>query len=779
MAFNSEQPAHKSLRSIIAERTSKLVFWTGSGLSVEAGLPTWIQLKNSLVKRLREKSRNLDDHGSRRLRAAASRAEKQSNPWIAFQVLKKNLGRASYRDAIREALSPAITADCPAPYLYIWKVGAVGVLNLNLDRLATKALNQFPSRGLGTEFPGRDAGDYGHTLSSPRPFVANLHGTAEDESSWILTKNELQSLLRNTRYKTFINSCLTTTTTIFLGMSAEDMASGGQLAALRCTGFDTGSHYWVTNRNDLATDDWAEEAGIQIIRYGEHSEIIDLFEDILHYLPQDDSSFPPVILAKQHGLDSPSGEQLISLEAEDIRRTLNAQAQSLLAIESPESHRDYEQFSSANDEAIYRAWYTSATPPNNRLLGYTLVEQVARGAFGKVYCAKSADGHQVAIKVLLEDVRQNPDLLRSFRRGVRSMRFLADRNVEGMVAYHEASEIPAFVVMDWVDGPTLAEAQSARQIDDWTSILKIAREMTDVIRRAHAIPERVLHRDIRPSNIMLSGFHQPTEDWKVVVLDFDLSWHQGALEQSVVHGSAIFGYLAPEQIQPISGSSTRHASVDSFGVGMTLFFIIAGKDPIPSQHRHKDWKNVVQDAADSRETSWKSLPYRFTRLILKATEHNQSERWDMAQIKDELERLSGALLSPKKVVSAELLAEEVAARSVDRYDWNDDLICATVRLPSGLEILITGNESTRHVVVNISWTSSGRQERKHVQKWMGAASDQCVKALHHSGWCIRTHNISPHELVVIVAELAVDVAARSLDAQVKVIRDVITILNFE
>ena len=163
------------------------------------------------------------------------------------------------------------------------------------------------------------------------------------------------------------------------------------------------------------------------------------------------------------------------------------------------------------------------------------------------------------------------------------------RDVAGMVAYQEASEIPAFVVMDWVDGPTLSAAREARQIDDWGSILKIGCQMTDIIRHAHAIPERVLHRDIRPANIMLKGFYGRPDEWRVVVLDFDLSWHQGALEQSVIHG-AVAGYLAPEQIQAIPGASTRHAAVDSFGVGMTLYFMIAGTDPLPAQHLHRDWE---------------------------------------------------------------------------------------------------------------------------------------------------------------------------------------------
>ena len=489
-------------------------------------------------------------------------------------------------------------------------------------------------------------------------------------------------------------------------------------------------------------------------------------------MPDEGPSPPPVVL--EHLLEPqeallPSAAHLSQLEAEKIREVLNTRAKQLLSTESSDSYSKYEEFSANYDEAIYRAWYTSVTAPANKLFGFTLIEEVAHGAFGRVYRASDPDGNQVAIKVLLEEIRRDPVLLRSFRRGVRSMRFLMEHGVDGMVAYQEASEIPAFVVMDWVDGPTLYEARGAHQINDWDSILKIALQMTDVIRRAHAIPERVLHRDIRPSNIMLKGFYSSPDEWRVVVLDFDLSWHQGALEQSVVHG-ALLGYLAPEQIQANPIASTRHAAVDSFGVGMTLYFMIAGRDPLPAQHRHYDWKKTVQaDALGVGNPSWTSLPYRYARLIVKATEDSQAERWDMSQLKDELERLYDSLQDPLEVISAELLAEEIAARSNRDYEWDDDRATAVVRLVSGSVIKITGNESDRVVVINLAWSRSGKEEHRQVGKWMAPAVDRCVKALKGSGWKIKTKNIQPRQSMVLEATLAVPLDTSRLIAQADVV----------
>lgn len=150
------------------------------------------------------------------------------------------------------------------------------------------------------------------------------------------------------------------------------------------------------------------------------------------------------------------------------------------------------------------------------------------------------------------------------------MKILSERHVDGVAVYRDSSEIPAFVVMDWIEGPSLQEAVEARAFRDWNTILRTAKHLTRVIRNAHELPERVLHRDLRPSNVMLRDFYSDPDNWKVMVLDFDLSWHLGAEERSVVHGSTLYGYLAPEQIMRVPGVSTRHSAVDSFGLGMVM-----------------------------------------------------------------------------------------------------------------------------------------------------------------------------------------------------------------
>ena len=407
-----------------------------------------------------------------------------------------------------------------------------------------------------------------------------------------------------------------------------------------------------------------------------------------------------------------------------------------------------------------------------------LDEEVGRGAFGRVFRATAPDGRRVAIKVLLEEVRRNPQLLGSFRRGVRAMRFLRDRRVSGMVMYQEASEIPAFVVMDWVDGPTLAEAVEANYLDDWDSVLRVACDMAGVIRRAHAIPERVLHRDIRPSNIMFDRFYSHPDGWDVVVLDFDLSWHMGALEKSVIHG-ALTGYLAPEQIQATTKYSTRHAAVDSFGMGMTLYYMASGVDPVPEQHMHTGWTRRVYEVASRRRSRWMSLPRRYARLILNATNDRQADRWDVTQIHDELERLRAAHADPQAIVSAELLAEEIAAGLERDYEWDEDGGTARIVLSSGADVRIVGNETERRIVANLNWNTSGRQERKKVGKWIRPASERCVGILKKAGWQVSPSSIQQRGSIALEGAIPAKTAAASLAAQVAAVSRIVEELSFE
>lgn len=743
MGFDTSQQSYRALRAIVSERTNPVLAWVGSGLSVPAGMPTWSNLRATLLAALVDKAKTYDGQERKQLEERARVIRLEPNNWTAFSMLRDDLGQATYRDTVRDAFSQTASDDIPDAYRQLWGLGIRGILNLNLDRLATRAFGVHrPGAQLG-EYNGNEVRDIGQVLSGRTPFVVNLHGTLEEYRTWVFTRSELNGLTKNPAYRTFIDVCLATRTVLFIGVSADDVAVGGHLKRLADAGIQTDTHYWLTDRGDAAADRWAEGVGLRRIRYrsanGDHSEVAEFCTDLETYVsPEPTAPLPPVALDKPATPDLalPAPDELEQLDAESIRRKLNAHATELLAEENDENYEDFQNFADKYEGAIYRAWYTSARPGFNDLLGYTLDADVARGAFGHVYKATGPKGERVAVKVLLEEVRRNPSLLRTFRRGVKSMRILKSHDVAGMVAYLEASEIPAFVVMEWIDGPNLAQARDGNMIDSWADFLKVGSDLARIIRSAHILPERVLHRDIRPSNVMLSGFYESRTDWEVVVLDFDLSWHRGAYEQSVLHTTSA-GFLAPEQIRKIENASTRNAAVDAFGIGMTLYYLCSGVEPLPGQHRNVGWEDEVVAACHKfSPTEWSSLPGRVARLILSATQDEQSSRWDIAEILGELTQLRRAAEEPREVDATELLAEELATtcETMQPYHWDTDRLAALHEQPTGLRVEISADLKEHMIFLDVSWKRTGAEERANLGKYIVGNVTTMTEQLRAGGW---------------------------------------------
>jgi hypothetical protein len=338
-----------------------------------AGLPSWPELRDTLLKVAQEKTPT-DKEPQQKTKhiSLLKKATETRNLWTSFQILKNLVGKTTYRDTIRKELMRSDQLIPPETYQTIWKMRPAGVLNLNLDGFASRAFGIiFPGHSLN-QFPGKQAASYTYLLKSPEPFIANLHGTIADESSWVFTHDELRHLLKNDGYRHFVATCLSAKTILFLGMSADDVSVSEHLKALAEFGVDAGSHFWLTHRIDSQTDKLAEKIGIRIIRYenkkSNHEEVRQFFDDLLNYVPQEIPAPPIAIPTAMVATTLPDASSLANLRADEIRQQLNSHVAHLLT-KSGDDYSEIEQLIAKYDEAVYRAWYIGTTPPNNQLLG--------------------------------------------------------------------------------------------------------------------------------------------------------------------------------------------------------------------------------------------------------------------------------------------------------------------------------------------------------------------------------------------------------------------------
>lgn len=777
--------AYIDLRENFAVRSRPIVAFVGSGFSAPAGLPSWAALKNQLVEELREKAAQAaNSTEARRIAENAESIDSSENYWVAFGRLQEALGRTTYQAIIRKRLAKADTLEIPSTYKSLWRTPVEGVLSVNLDNFVKRGFSQtYPGKDLKW-FTGSQAGPLARVLHAGHKFAYSLHGSIDDASSWIFTHEELRALYKSKAYRLMLNTIFTTYTVIFLGISADDQAVGGPLEQIAKMGIEGPDHYWLTDRADSSTESWAESVGIRLIPYApierDHSLVCEILDD-LSTAKGSEIQAPPVLLSSGQAIqDLPSPEELVTRPLTEIRSVLNDRANNILRGIGGE--QAYEQFLLEYEEAIHRAWFIPSIGVNKNLFGYELGELVARGAFGKVYRSLDPSGREVAVKVLLEDIRLDYKLLSSFRRGVRAMQILEERNVEGMVAYELASEIPTFVAMEWIEGPNLTEAKDAGLLNGWTEILWICLQLVTILKSAHDLPERVLHRDVRPSNIMLRNGWLDFFDWQLVVLDFDLSTYQNARQKSALAKESVLGFLAPEQLEAENSIySTRNAAVDSFGVGMTLLFLCSGTEPEAYAQRRPEYKEIVANAVTyPKESSWHSLPKRFARIIYEATRDEQPQRWDLAQIKLELMRLQEVHTDSENVTDSDLLCEEIAARCpaiASIYKWKSDDDCVSVQRPGGLSLRMRGSREDSKISLTVTWAATGVEDRKSLGKYLPEKLQRSASSLRSGPWeAIKSEG--QRQNLVLSASLSADVGRHRIDSAANSLSRAIDSLQF-
>lgn len=732
-AFESHN-SYQRLAEAVGVRARRFVVVVGSGASSPT-IPTWGKLYELLREELEEQVTRSDVHYER-LSEPFENLGQLDDYWERFELLQSCIP-TEYRNIIRNSVSVSAEKNIPELHRALWTLPIAGVISLNLDTFARRAASQASNGGELKTATGLHAGRLSQILSQPHPFLYELHGTIDDESTWIFTKKQLEQLYATDGYRRFLETIYSQFHVIFIGISADDAAIGGPLQDLAAKKIETPAHYWITSRSDSNTAGWAEKAGVERVEYedGKHDQAVAMIRLLSTFVAKEEQASPVslVTLGETNEI-LPAGE-LAGRPVEEIRKELNRFARHLLAQEDRDS---YDKFLADYDEPIDRAWYVPVNPVGHEIVGYTLQDSATQGAFGSVYRAIDDRGNVVALKLLKRDIRRNVGLLHSFRRGVNAMRILEDRNIPGMVSHKESSEIPTFVTMDWVEGPTLLQAKEARLLEDWVDILDIAIQVGRTILSAHRLPERVLHRDLRPANIMLRDGWAKEDRWNVVVLDFDLATYRHAESESVLADGSALGYLAPEQLGNVKGVSSRSALVDSFGFGMTLLFLVGRREPEAYSHRASDFMERVRGA--TREVLPAELlatPRRVERLIRNATRDAQSERWGMEIILGELKRLRDANLHLDNIEDDGMFAEEIACRCEvmsQRYEWGrDDIARYQVASGPSIEIRPAGG---RTVEVELNWADQGVQERKGMDKYITKKVEAAVDRLDAAGWVV-------------------------------------------
>jgi hypothetical protein len=256
----------------------------------------------------------------------------------------------------------------------------------------------------------------------------------------------------------------------------------------------------------------------------------------------------------------------------------------------------------------------SRFPPGSLLAGrYRIIALLGRGGMGEVYRADDLTlGQQVALKFLPHAVAANPDSADRFRNEVRLARRVSHPNVCRVYDLGEF-EGNMFLSMEYVDGEDLGSLlrRIGRLPED--KALEIARKLCAGLSAAHE--KGVLHRDLKPGNIMLDSRGQ------VLLTDFGLAGLADQIEGAEIRNGTP-AYMAPEQFE---GKEVTVRS-DIYSLGLVLYEILTGKKPYQSDTLAGLELARKQGTPLTPSTLIKDLDPRVERVIMRCLETDPSRR---------------------------------------------------------------------------------------------------------------------------------------------------------
>ncbi|HZI19553.1 MAG TPA: serine/threonine-protein kinase [Pyrinomonadaceae bacterium] len=205
--------------------------------------------------------------------------------------------------------------------------------------------------------------------------------------------------------------------------------------------------------------------------------------------------------------------------------------------------------------------------------------EIGRGGMGTVYRASHLGLERVvAVKVLKPEFSADREVAERFMREARTMARLRHPRAAMIFDAGHLSDGRPFIVMEYVEGSTLAETLARDGQFAPERAVGVAAEICDVLAEAHALG--IIHRDLKPSNIMLNGRG-------VCVLDFGIAKVlQTSTEVTRTHATTETGlvigtprYMSPEQCL---GHQIGPAS-DLYSVGVLLYEMLTGRPPFVDQ----------------------------------------------------------------------------------------------------------------------------------------------------------------------------------------------------
>jgi TolB-like protein/tRNA A-37 threonylcarbamoyl transferase component Bud32/Flp pilus assembly protein TadD len=316
-----------------------------------------------------------------------------------------------------------------------------------------------------------------------------------------------------------------------------------------------------------------------------------------------------------------------------------------------------------------------------RVGNYQILEEIGRGGMGVIYRARQRHSRRiVALKRILSYHADSQETLARFRREAQAAASLDHPNILPIYEVSECDDGLPFFSMKFAGGGSLLDAAPALRNEPRRSVALVAK-VARAVQYAHG--QGILHRDLKPGNVLLDGRGEP------LVSDFGLAkWLDSS--SHLTRTLTIFGtpgYIAPEQVN--GSSAGLGPASDIYSLGAILFDLLTGRPPFLGEHALKVIQQAGEKPAPKLRTLVPGLDRDLETICAKSLEREPGARYRSAgALAEDLERW----LEGRHIIARPVSPPERAWRWTRRHPLTAAMAAMLMVLGTAVGALIWNGE---------------------------------------------------------------------------------------
>lgn len=267
---------------------------------------------------------------------------------------------------------------------------------------------------------------------------------------------------------------------------------------------------------------------------------------------------------------------------------------------------------------------------------YEILEKIGEGGMAVVY---KAFCHRlsrfVAVKIMREEMAADEEFKRRFCAESHAIAMLSHPNIVAVYDVSHSDDVE-YIVMELVDGISLKQYMDKRGAISWKEALHFTKQITKAL--AHAHSRGIIHRDIKPQNIML------LKDGTIKVADFGIAALENEMQES---GQAVgsIHYIAPEQAR----GENPDARSDIYSLGIVMYEMLTGRKPYTGETIGEIAVKHMSSLPTMPSDIVPDIPPELERITLKAMSCPINKRYQSAnELLDDLDKFTQAQIVQEK-----------------------------------------------------------------------------------------------------------------------------------